>query len=204
MCSFIGLANFNKDISTLENINALKLVTKTSYDEHLKKKLYISKNTILGYKRINILENEYLKQPTSYKYNENIYSIIYNGHLYNAKDIKETLISLGYDFNKYTDEELILIAFIHYGSEIFKKFNGIFSFAIYNESKKELILVRDHLGIKPLYYTILDNTLIFSTEIKDILEFPGFEIKIDKQGICYLELVQLILLVLAFSKIFMK
>ena len=78
--------------------------------------------------------------------------------------IKETLISLGYDFNKYTDEELILIAFIHYGSEIFKKFNGIFSFAIYNESKKELILVRDHLGIKPLYYTILDNTLIFSTE----------------------------------------
>jgi len=86
----------------------------------------------------------------------------------------------------YSDTEVILKAFIQYGTDIFKEFNGIFSFAIWNENKNELVLCRDQFGIKPLYYTILDNTLIFSSEIKAILKFPGFEAKIDKQGICEL------------------
>ncbi len=83
----------------------------------------------------------------------------------------------------YCDTEVILKAFVHYGSEIFKEFNGIFSFAIWNESKKELVLCRDQFGIKPLYYAFLENTLIFSSEIKAILKYPGFEAKIDRQGI---------------------
>ena len=86
----------------------------------------------------------------------------------------------------YSDTEVILKAFVHYGSDIFKEFNGIFSFVIYNELKRELVLCRDQFGIKPLYYTILDNTLIFSSEIKAILKYPRFETKIDKQGICEL------------------
>lgn len=86
----------------------------------------------------------------------------------------------------YSDTEVILKAFIHYGTAIFKDFNGIFSFAIWNETKNELVLCRDQFGIKPLYYTILDNTLIFSSEIKAILKYPRFETKIDKQGICEL------------------
>ena len=86
----------------------------------------------------------------------------------------------------YSDTEVILKSFIHYGTDIFKEFNGIFSFAIWNEKKKELVLCRDQFGIKPLFYTILDNTLIFSSEIKSILKYPGIEAKIDKQGICEL------------------
>ena len=83
----------------------------------------------------------------------------------------------------YCDTEVILKAFVHYGTKIFKEFNGIFSFAIWNDSKKELVLCRDQFGIKPLYYSFLDDTLIFSSEIKAILKYPGFETKIDKQGI---------------------
>lgn len=83
----------------------------------------------------------------------------------------------------YCDTEVILKAFIHYGTDIFKSFNGIFSFAIWNNIKKELVLARDQFGIKPLYYSIQENTLIFSSEIKAILKYPGFETKIDKQGI---------------------
>ena len=90
---------------------------------------------------------------------------------------------MGTNLNGYCDTEVILKAFVHYGPEIFKEFNGIFSFAIWNEAKQELVLCRDQFGIKPLYYSILDNTIIFSSEIKAILKYPGFEVKIDKQGI---------------------
>ena len=86
----------------------------------------------------------------------------------------------------YCDTEVILKAFVHYGTNIFKEFNGIFSFAIWNENKKELVLCRDQFGIKPLYYTILNDTIIFSSEVKSILKYPEFKAKIDKQGICEL------------------
>ena len=82
----------------------------------------------------------------------------------------------------YCDTEVILKAFVHYGIDILKKFNGIFSFAIWNDLKKELVLCRDQFGIKPLYYSFLDDTLIFSSEIKAILKYPGFETKIDNKA----------------------
>lgn len=126
------------------------------------------------------------KQPIKLKYQNNIYTIVYTGQLYNSDEIKNELITCGHTFENYGDSEIILKAFINYGADIFKKFNGAFSFAIWDENNKELILCRDHFGIKPLYYAILDNTLIFSTEIKSILNFPNFSAKLDKQGICEL------------------
>lgn len=83
----------------------------------------------------------------------------------------------------YSDTEVLLKAFIEYGTNLLKKLNGIFSFAIWNSRKKELILARDQFGIKPLYYTMIDDTIVFSSEIKAILEYPNVEIKIDRLGI---------------------
>ena len=83
----------------------------------------------------------------------------------------------------YCDTEVILKAFVEYGTGIFKSFNGIFSFAIWNDTKNELVLARDHFGIKPLYYALIDNTILFSYEIKAILKYPGFEPIINKEGI---------------------
>ena len=90
------------------------------------------------------------------------------------------------NLNGSSDIEVLLKAFIHFGTDILHRLNGIFSFAIWNDYKKELILVRDHFGIKPLYYTITDNTIIFATEIKAILAYPNFEVSIDKQCLCEL------------------
>ena len=77
-------------------------------------------------------------------------------------------------------------AFIQFGTNIFQRLNGVFSFAIWNNKKQELVLVRDHFGIKPLYYIITDNTIVFSTEVKALLAYPKVETKIDKHGICEL------------------
>ena len=86
----------------------------------------------------------------------------------------------------YSDTEILLKAFIHYGTDVLHRLNGIFSFAVWNDKKQELVLVRDHFGIKPLYYTMVNNTIIFASEIKAIFEYPNIEIKIDKEGICEL------------------
>ena len=90
------------------------------------------------------------------------------------------------DLIGYSDTEVLLKAFIHYGTNVLNRLNGIFSFAVWNDKKKELFLVRDHFGIKPLYYTMVNDTIIFASEIKAIFEYPDVEIKIDKTGICEL------------------
>ena len=187
MCGFVGFCNLNQDLSSSNNIETLKHLTRNlSHNESNEEDLYISKHLNLGYRQLSVVDSKKFKQPISYKYNDNLYTIVYNGKLYNAKDIRKKLISLGYKFESYCDTEIILKAFIYYGADVFEEFNGNFSFAIWNENKKELILCRDHFGIKPLYYAISNNTLIFASEIKAILKYPEFEAKIDKQGICEL------------------
>lgn len=144
---------------------------------------YINEHINLGHRRLIILDPENGHQPMSVTYNENTYTIVYNGQLYNANDIRKELIEAGITFKGYCDTEVILKAFIYFGSNIVKRFNGIFSFAIWNENKQELFLARDHFGIKPLYYTIVDDNLIFASEVKALIKHPLVKLKIDKQGI---------------------
>ena len=88
--------------------------------------------------------------------------------------------------NGHCDTEVLLKAYIHFGNEVVSKLNGIFAFAIWNANKNELFLARDHFGIKPLYYSQIDNTLVFASEIKSILKYPEVETKIDETGLCEL------------------
>lgn len=122
-------------------------------------------------------------QPITLKYIENTYTLLYNGSLYNSKDIKNILLDKGFEIATSSDEEILLKAFICFGYNVVKYLNGSFSFAIWDNKKEEIFLARDHLGTKPLYYSLNNNTLIFSSEIKSILKFPSIETIIDSQGI---------------------
>lgn len=116
-------------------------------------------------------------------HNNCTYTIIYNGQLYNTSELRDELIENGFTFESYSDTEVLLKSFIFWGYDVVKKLNGIYGFAIWNSSKQELFFARDHFGVKPFYYTIQNDTLVFASEIKAILEFPGVEAKLDKQGI---------------------
>ena len=100
------------------------------------------------------------------------FQLAFAGELYNTKELRNELSSLQYTFDTETDEEVILYGFIHYGTEFFKQLDGVFSFALLQEEDRRLYLVRDGFGCKPLFYTYLDNTLIFATELKAILAHP--------------------------------
>ena len=110
-------------------------------------------------------------------------TICYNGQLYNKKDLQQTLLEKGFNFDGNSDTEVLLKAFICYGYDVVHYLNGVFAFAIWDELKKELFMSRDHFGIKPFYYSILENNFIFSSEVKAFFKFPSFPTSISQQGI---------------------
>lgn len=184
MCSFVGFVNLNKDISKDTHI-IQEMNNKLQKKYENEKSYYKDTNINLGHIGLKSESNNE-KQPMSVRYNDTTYTIVHNGNIYNKNEIKKELKELGYEFQGDTDTEILLKSFIEYGSNILKKLNGTFSFAIWNNKSKELYLVRDQFGIKPLYYTVIDNTIVFATEVKALLCFPKIEVIINKQGICEL------------------
>ncbi|HEY9582921.1 MAG TPA: asparagine synthase (glutamine-hydrolyzing) [Candidatus Paceibacterota bacterium] len=129
--------------------------------------VFIEEGVTLGHNRLSIIDlSDVAAQPMTDSSGR--FVIIYNGELYNFKDIKKELS--GYVFKSQSDTEVILAAYQKWGSKMLEKFNGIFAFAIWDRRKQELFLARDQMGVKPLYYYQENNKLIFSSEIKAILE----------------------------------
>jgi asparagine synthase (glutamine-hydrolysing) len=124
----------------------------------------------LGHRRLSILDlSDAANQPMHSKCGN--YTLVYNGELYNFKEIKETLLKQGVEFTTSSDTEVILEAFIAWGEKCVDHFNGMFAFAVWNEKNEELFIFRDRLGIKPLYYAWDEETLYFSSELKAIAPF---------------------------------
>jgi len=111
------------------------------------------------------------------------YIIVFNGEIYNFKEIRKQLSSVGYSFKTECDTEVILYSFQEWGAECVNKFNGMFAFAIYDKKNKNVFFARDRLGIKPLYYAILGDTLVFGSEVKVILKHPQFVKSVNLEAI---------------------
>ena len=185
MCGIVGFVNFKKNVDQYKNVlnNMTQKISNRGPDEQ---GLYLNKNVALGHKRLIVIDPEGGKQPMIEKYSYGEYVIVYNGQLYNTPELREILKENGFLFNTYSDTEVLLKSYIHYGDDVVKHLNGIFAFAIWNTKKQELFIARDHFGIKPFYYTLFNEGFIFASELKSIFEYPGIEKIIDKQGICEL------------------
>ncbi|HKL80165.1 MAG TPA: asparagine synthase (glutamine-hydrolyzing) [Mobilitalea sp.] len=133
--------------------------------------------------RLSIIDLNRGHQPmTRHKFGVS-YTIIYNGELYNTSELRTNLLRMGYLFKTHTDTEVILTGYMAFGIEFVKELNGIFSFAIWDDNSRSLMLFRDRLGIKPLFYTMCNDTLVFASEIKALFEFPGVRPRIDAVGL---------------------
>ena len=137
----------------------------------------------LGHRRLSIIDTSNLGHQPMSDLTRNIW-ISYNGEIYNFKKLREELKNLGYKFTSRTDTEVIIYAYIQWGINCIKRFNGMFAFALYDNNKKKLFICRDRYGIKPVYYHITDEkTFIFASEIKSILEYKHKKFKIDKEAL---------------------
>ena len=187
MCGIVGFTNYDGNMRNeeagrvLSNMN--NTLSKRGPDEN---GIYIKEDICIAHRRLIVIDPEGGKQPMICRYLGNTYVITYNGQIYNTKELRKTLEDSGFTFEGHCDTEVLLKAFIYYGYNVVNHLNGIFAFAIWNEGKKELFLARDHFGVKPLFYSIKDNQLIFASEIKALFEYPSIYPKIDGQGIAEL------------------
>lgn len=183
MCGLTGIINFKKNItfekSILENMtNTLKKRGPDQYG------YYISTHAMLGHRRLIVVDPTGGSQPMEKSHNNRRYVIVYNGELYNTEDLRVTLKAMGFNFDSYSDTEVLITSYIAWGEDCVKYINGIYSFGVWDEKKQSLFLARDPLGVKPLYYTIKDDNFIFGSELKAILANPIVEPIIDEKGIC--------------------
>ena len=133
---------------------------------------YIDGDMALGHRRLAILDlTSEGHQPMLTQ--DRQYVLSYNGEVYNFKELRAELESLGHQFRSRSDSEVVLHAYAQWGSDCVERFNGMFAFAIWDRNKQELFLARDRYGIKPLYYTFTDNGFIFASEQKAILTNPS-------------------------------
>jgi len=109
--------------------------------------------------------------------------ITYNGEVYNFHDLRRELEQAGYTFSSGTDTEVILYAYERWGAACFERFNGMFAMAIWDDRTRELVLARDRLGIKPLYYSLTDRCLVFASEVQALLRSGILKKEIDEHAL---------------------
>ncbi len=143
---------------------------------------YYNKRVGLAVKRLSIIDLNTGHMPLP-SYSKNSW-ITFNGEIYNFKELRNDLINKGYKFRSGTDTEVIINLYEEYGVKFIDKLRGMFAFAIYDIKNDSLLIARDHIGIKPLYYCKnSDNNLVFGSEIKTILQYPGIDRTLDKNSV---------------------
>ncbi|MBQ8923765.1 MAG: asparagine synthase (glutamine-hydrolyzing) [Lachnospiraceae bacterium] len=185
MCGIAGFFNPKIDFSDnlKSNINILNNMIKSMKMRGPDDDGYsIINHCCFAHTRLSIIDLADGKQPMKVVNHGLNYHIVFNGEIYNHPEIKDELLSLGYVFNTKSDTEIIANAFIHWGAGFAKKLNGIFAIAIYDEQRNTLYLFRDHFGIKPLYYTRLGDTTVFSSRIDSLFEYPRIRPALDING----------------------
>lgn len=177
MCGFTGFIGEveNSDI-ILENM--MNQIIHRGPDSEGK---FIEKNVAIGFRRLSIIDLENGSQPL---FNEdNSLVLVFNGEIYNFQMIREELIEKGHIFKTNTDSEVLLHGYEEYGTDFVKKLRGMFAFVIWDRNNKRLFAARDHFGIKPFYYGLMNDTLFFGSEIKSFLPHPKFVKELNKQAL---------------------
>lgn len=178
MCGITGIysAYSGKRIDQSVLTNMCDIITHRGPDEGA---IHIDQdhNIGLGHRRLSIIDLSTGGQPMS-NASGSIW-IVFNGEIYNYPELKNELIAKGHKFRTTSDTEVIIYLYEEYGESAFHRLNGIFAFAIYDKTKKCLVLARDHFGVKPLYYAFHNGDVIFGSEIKTILSNSGFERELD-------------------------
>ena len=176
MCGINGIAG-------LEDKNLVKamsdIVTHRGPDDS---GYYTNKGISLGHRRLSIIDlSEKGRQPIFN--DEGNLVIVYNGEIYNYKELRAELENSGIKFNTNTDTEVVLKLFELYGPQSLHKLNGMFAIAIWDDTNKKLFLARDRIGIKPLHYSIIGDKLYFASEIKSLLVVPEVKRQLNNQAL---------------------
>lgn len=170
ICGFTGQIIDRDD--TIKNMT--EVITHRGPDDN---GFYLDGDISMGFRRLSIIDLGTGHQPI---YNEDKTLVLtFNGEIYNYKELRGELLAQGHVFSTETDSEVLLHGFEQWGEKLLDRLRGMFGFAIYNKKDKSLFIARDFFGIKPMHYTQVGESFVYASEIKSILQFPGFEKKFN-------------------------
>ena len=178
MCGFVGFCSKDvKDKNVIKEINNQIIHRGPDSDGY-----YFDKDVNFGFRRLSIIDLHEGSQPILNESGDT--AIIFNGEIYNYQELREDLVAKGYKFKTHTDTEVILHGYEEYGEEgILAKLRGMFAFTIWDSKKEKLFGARDHFGIKPYYYALLDGDLLFGSEVKSFLKYPKFKKEVNEKAL---------------------
>jgi asparagine synthase (glutamine-hydrolysing) len=167
MCGIAGIVRFDgKKVNEAQVQSMLQTIKHRGPDDE---GIFVEKNVGLGHVRLSILDlSSAGKQPMTDPTGR--YTIIQNGESYNYIELREELQSMGYSFRTQTDTEVVLNGYIAWGEKVLDRLNGMFAMAIYDKQEQTLFLARDRFGVKPLYYHVSNEQMVFASEIPAILK----------------------------------
>jgi asparagine synthase (glutamine-hydrolysing) len=186
MCGITGIFAFNLigKVNKIHVTNATMVLEKRGPDFH---DVYISEWVGLGHRRLSIIDTSAAGNQPLWDESQR-YSIVFNGEIFNYRELRKSLESKGITFQSQSDTEVLLKLFIHEKENCLNQLNGFFSFCIYDRQEQSFFLARDRYGIKPLLYVFDEDKFIFASEMKSILEY-GIEKKLDYNSLyIYLQL----------------
>lgn len=174
MCGFAGFTGYlenGKDVLT----NMMNRIVHRGPDSAGQ---YIDDKAYMGFRRLSIIDLDNGSQPM---FNEDKKIVItFNGEIYNHQELRKELIEKGHIFANNSDTEVLIHAYEEYGEDMLNKLRGMFAFVIWDSAKETIFAARDYFGIKPFYYSVVDGNLVYASEIKSILEYPGYKKEVNE------------------------
>lgn len=182
MCGIAGWIDWERDLSGAGDVVRAMADTLACRGPD-QSGAWISRRAALGHRRLVVIDPKGGGQPMARATGAGTFVLTYNGELYNTAEIRRELESRGYVFQSNSDTEAVLLAYIEWGPRSAQRLNGIFAYAVWDEGAERLVLARDRLGVKPLFYRYDGRSFLYGSEPKAILAHPGVKPEIDAEGL---------------------
>ena len=185
MCGIAGVISFGENLHDQERVfrRMQEAIVRRGPDQ---KGMLLTEHAALIHTRLAVIDPEFGRQPMHRAYRDEVFSIVYNGELYNTAEIRQKLAEQGCRLSTRSDTEAVLMAYAVFGEECVSLFNGIFAFAVWEQKRQRLFLARDRMGVKPLFYYLTPEKLIFGSELGCLLEHPAVPHEIGVEGVSQL------------------
>lgn len=180
MCGIAGILEFGKDLHVDSGV-LRRMCDVMAYRGPDDDGFFTQGNIGLGMRRLSIVDLATGHQPISNE--DGSIWIVFNGEIYNHRALREHLITRGHRYRTQSDTETIVHLYEEYGKDCAQHLRGMFAFAIWDAKRKSLLIVRDRLGIKPLYYRLTANNLLFGSEIKVLMAYPGLSAEFNRAAL---------------------
>lgn len=182
MCSICGIVDFkNKN-----RINAAKVMKMGAVMKHRgpdETDVFAAENVAFHHNRLSVMDVENGHQPMTVEHEGKKYTIVYNGEIYNTRELKNELAAYKVAPKTKCDTEIVLLSYIVFKEKCVEKLNGIFAFVVYDEFEQKVFAARDRFGVKPFFYAMRETSFIFASEIKSLLEHPDIKPEVDETGL---------------------